>query len=291
MIADTPSWAGAKLAIVRRTVTDRLHDAGIKEAPIEARHMLDALFNTEASGHWLDPDQSLDNAQAAQLEAMCARREAREPLSHILSEWGFWSLDLKVSKDVLTPRPETERLVEIALETLGPKPAHILDLGTGSGAILLALLAECPNTKGVGVDLSPAALAVARANAENLKLDDRAEFIQGNWDSALAYAPFDLVVSNPPYIVSDVIETLEPEVRQFEPMLALDGGADGLDAYRALLPLMAHYLKPGARFIFEIGADQGDAVMDLAQGHDFLNKISLFADLAGRDRVFCATHC
>ncbi len=278
------------MAFVRRALTDQLHGAGIENAPIEARHMLNALFSADAPDGWLNPDQSLDDTQAAKLEAMYVRRAAREPLSHILGEWGFWSLDLKVSKDVLTPRPETERLVEIALETLGLEPTRILDLGTGSGAILLALLAEYPKATGWGVDLSTAALDIARANSKILKLENRAQFIEGNWDSALAFAPFDLVVSNPPYIARDVIQTLEPEVCQFEPILALDGGTDGLDAYRALLPLMAHYLKPGARFIFEIGAEQGKATLALAQEHSFLGDVGLFTDLAGRDRVLCAIH-
>ncbi len=234
---------------------------------------------------WPDPDLRLDKTGAQALEAMVLRREAREPLSHILGAWGFWSLDLAVSKDVLTPRPETERLIEIALGHLGQGPLKILDLGTGSGAILLSLLQERPDAMGLAVDRSPAALQTAMQNAQSLKLDTRTMFVEGDWDAALPHGPFDLVVSNPPYIAHDEIATLEPEVRRYEPVLALDGGMDGLDAYRAILPLLPHYIKPGGAFVLEIGADQGAAVSDMAQAQAGLGDICVSQDLGGRDRV------
>lgn len=270
---------------VRRALAARLHAAGIEDADLEARHILRAVLGDEAA--WLAPDHCLDETAARQLETMVARRESREPLSHILGSWGFWSLELSVSADVLTPRPETERLIEIALDTLGPGPGKILDLGTGTGAVLYSLLSERPEARGVGVDLSPEALKIAAANAQTLNLAARVQLIEGHWEAALDLAPFDVLVSNPPYIASAVINTLAPEVRTYEPMLALDGGADGLDAYRAILPLIPRYLKPGGWFAFEIGTDQGEALLNLAQVQENIQKIEIFQDLAGRDRVIC----
>jgi release factor glutamine methyltransferase len=270
---------------VRRALAARLHVADIEDADIEARHMLRAILGDGAAS--ADPDHCLDEALAAQLESMVARRETREPLSHILGSWGFWSLELSVSADVLTPRPETERLIEIALEALDPGPRNILDLGTGTGAILYSLLSERPAARGVGVDLSPDALKIAAANAQTLNLAARVRLIEGHWEAALDMAPFDVLLSNPPYIASAVINTLAPEVRTYEPMLALDGGADGLDAYRAILPLIPRYLKPGGFFALEIGADQGEALLNLAQTQENIQKIEVFQDLAGRNRVIC----
>ncbi len=280
-----PAWTGQSLFLVRQTLMRRLLAAGIDEAEIEATHMLNAVIAGGEKSIWLDPELCLDNAQAGQLEVMCLRRETREPLSHILGSWGFWSLDLNISQAVLTPRADTERLVEIALENLGTGSLSVLDLGTGSGAILLALLSEQPAAIGVGVDLSPSALKIASQNAKNSQLDQRITFVEGGWDVALDHAPFDLVVSNPPYIASEDIETLDPEVREFEPRLALDGGADGLDAYRNLLPLLEAYLKPGGHFSFEIGAGQGQSVMVLAQRQAHISNLSMDQDLGGRDRV------
>jgi len=270
---------------VRRALATRLRAADIEDAELDARHMLRAILGDEAANG--DPDHRLDERSAAQLETMAARRERREPLSHILGTWGFWSLELSVTADVLTPRPETERLIEIALDALGTGPRNILDLGTGTGAILYSVLSERPLARGVGVDLSPDALKIAAANAKTLNLAGRVRLIEGQWEAAMDMAPFDALVSNPPYIASAVISTLAPEVRTYEPMLALDGGADGLDAYRAILPLIPHYLKPGGFFAFEIGSDQGDALLNLAQAQENIHKIVVFQDLAGRDRVIC----
>ncbi len=277
-------WAGAKLSSLTRQIGDRLLAAGIAQGALEAGFMVRAVLG-KPTGEWIDPDIKLDSAQAEQLSAMCIRREAREPLSHILGNWGFWSLDLDVTADVLTPRPETEILVQEALTALAPGPVRILDLGTGSGAIILALLAERASASGVGVDISPAALKIAKANGEKLGFDERTQWIEGGWNAALAQGPFDLVVSNPPYIANAVIAGLEPEVAQFEPLVALDGGKDGLDPYRDLLPLMGQYLKPGGVFVFEIGADQGEAVTSMAKSQGNLHRIRLVQDFAKRDRV------
>jgi release factor glutamine methyltransferase len=192
---------------------------------------------------------------------------------------------LQVTPDVLTPRPDTECVVDAVLKATGEhERLSILDLGVGSGAILLAILAERPNARGLGVDVSEDALAVARDNAAHLGLAGRCALLRGDWADGLSDASFDIVTANPPYIASEVIETLEPEVRVHEPRLALDGGADGLDAYRRLAPEILRVLKPGGRFAVEIGYDQKAAVEALFQEAG-AEEVSTQQDLAGLDRV------
>jgi release factor glutamine methyltransferase len=194
-------------------------------------------------------------------------------------------VELKVTRDVLTPRPDTETLVDGVLKSLpADQPMHILDLGVGSGAILLALLAERPAWSGVGVDVSPEALAVARENVALLKLQDRAVLTHANWTQGQPDSAFDAVVSNPPYIPSGIIAGLEPEVSVHEPRLALDGGADGLDAYRVLAPEVMRVLKPGGLVSLEIGHDQGHAVESLMRAAKAAD-CRVVSDLGQRDRV------
>jgi release factor glutamine methyltransferase len=232
-----------------------------------------------------DPYRPLTPAEAEVLEGYLDRRAAREPVSHILGRKGFWTVELKVTRDVLTPRPDTETLVNAVLKSLpADQPMRILDLGAGSGAILLALLAERPLWSGVGVDVSEPALEVARENGALLKLDDRAVFVHGLWAEGQPDQAFDAVVSNPPYIPTADIDDLDPEVSVHEPRLALDGGVDGLDAYRVLAPQVMRVLKPGGVFALEIGHDQGHAVealMNQAKA-GFCRVVS---DLGQRDRV------
>lgn len=214
-------------------------------------------------------------------ETLLARRLAREPLSHILGRRGFWSIELAVTPDVLTPRPETELLLEAALAHFGAHgPARVLDLGTGSGALLLAALAQWPDATGVGVDASPAALAVAGANAERLGLAGRATFRLGDWGAGL-HERFDLVLCNPPYV--EAAADLAPEVRDHEPHLALFAGADGLDAHRRIAPQLARLLTPGGLAALEFGAGQGEAVRALYAAHGLPGSIR--HDLAGHDRA------
>jgi release factor glutamine methyltransferase len=246
----------------------RLKAAGIEEAAFDLRHIL--LVAT-------------DDAEA---EAMVTRRINREPLSHILGDKPFWTLDLKVTPDVLTPRSDTETLVEVVLKQIADKaaPLRIADFGTGSGAILLALLSELPNATGLGIDISESALAIAQENAVRNALDNRTELRTGNWAEGIADDSVDLAVSNPPYIASDVIETLEPEVRDHEPRIALDGGEDGLDVYRTLIPELFRILTSGGLVAVEIGHDQADAAMDLARKANF-GEVRLHCDLSGQPRV------
>lgn len=268
---------------------DRLIAAGVDQPVLDARLLLEAGASVTRLDIVTDPRRSLSDEQVAAVGALVARRVAREPVSHILGKKAFWTLDLNVSPAVLTPRPETEFLVEAALKALAPtSPARILDVGVGSGAVLLAVLAERDLASGIGLDVSADALAVARGNAEMLKLDNRADFHLGDWrlgDCAANFAEqFDVVVSNPPYIASDEIDALGPEVSQHEPRIALDGGPDGLDAYRAIIARLADWLKPGGAFAFEVGKGQAGAVEALvtAAGYEIGPAR---ADLAGIPRV------
>jgi release factor glutamine methyltransferase len=227
----------------------------------------------------------VDADAAARFEAMLARRRRHEPVAHILGTREFWSLELGVTPDVLVPRPDSETLIAEALAHFaGRPPARILDLGTGSGALLLAALSEWPRAQGLGTDISPAALAVARANAEALGLAPRAAFREGNWADNIEGC-FDLLLCNPPYI--PVGTPLMPDVARYEPPGALYGGEDGLDPYRHLLPEVPRLLAPGGLAIFEFGAGQGDALLALAADSGL--EARLATDLAARPRaLLCA---
>lgn len=263
----------------------RLGAAGVDQPAIDARLMLEAAAQITRADILTDPHRVLTQEQIAAFDAYLERRARREPISHILGRKGFWKIMLGVTRDVLTPRPDTESVVEVALAAFA-EDAHfsILDLGVGSGAILLAILAERPGAKGLGIDVSDEALAVARENAANLDLDARCALMHGDWTAGLGDASFELVVANPPYIPTADIETLEPEVRDHEPRLALDGGPDGLDAYRLLAPEILRVLKPQGVFAVEIGHDQSAAVEALFRDAGAFN-VRTVRDLGDRDRV------
>ena len=218
---------------------------------IDARLLLEAAAGASRTDILTDPHRKLSAEQLQTLNDYLTRREAREPVSHILGRKGFCTIELKVTPNVLTPRPDTETLVGGVLKALPEDQGADIGTGVGSGAILLAILAERPLAHGVGVDISPQAVEVARENAALLKLDDRAVFLHAPWAQGQPDDAFDIVVSNPPYIPTDDIAGLEPEVAEREPRLALDGGPDGLDAYRALAPQILRVLKPGGLFALE----------------------------------------
>jgi release factor glutamine methyltransferase len=263
----------------------RLEAVGLSGPVIDARLLVEAAADATRLDIVTDPHRLLSAEQEARLEDYLERRSRREPVSHILGRKGFWKIMLQVTPDVLTPRPDTECVVDAVLKATGEhERLSILDLGVGSGAILLAILAERPNARGLGVDVSEDALAVARDNAAHLGLAGRCALLRGDWADGLSDVSFDIVTANPPYIASEVIETLEPEVRVHEPRLALDGGADGLDAYRRLAPEILRVLKPGGRFAVEIGYDQKGAVEALFQEAG-AEEVSTQQDLAGLDRV------
>ena len=225
----------------------------------------------------------MDEAQRDVFESLIARRAAREPVSHLIGRRIFYGREFAVSADVLDPRPETEVLVEAALA----RPfERVLDLGTGSGCILLTLLAEMPGTRGVGVDLSVPALEVAKSNARMHDLAERARLVRSDWFGGVS-GVFDLIVANPPYISRSEMEGLEPEVRDWEPRVALTDEGDGLGAYRAILADAAAFLMPEGRLMMEIGAGQGAMVTAMAVAAGF-DRVDVVADLDGRDRVVIA---
>jgi release factor glutamine methyltransferase len=268
-----------------QTAKQRLEHAGLAGPVIDARLLVEAAADATRAEIVTDPYRALTPEQEATLADYLSRREHREPVSHILGRKGFWKILLQVNANVLTPRPDTESVLDVVLKDFPEQAAwNVLDLGVGSGAILLAILAERPAARGLGVDVSEEAIAVARDNAAALGLAGRTALLRGDWTAGLADGNFDLVVSNPPYIASEVIETLEPEVRQYEPRIALDGGPDGLDAYRILAPEILRVLKPGGRFAVEIGYDQKDAVEALFRAAGAA-EVRTTRDLGDRDRV------
>lgn len=264
---------------------DRLKAAGLEGPVIDARILVEAASGASRADIIGDPRRPLTDEQASALDDFVARRLRREPISHILGRKGFWTIMLKVTSEVLTPRPESETLVELVLRDLPEhRPFNLLDLGTGSGAILLAVLAERQAGKGLGVDISEEALAVARENAANLGLASRVALLRGDWTTGLADAGFDVVVANPPYVPTDAIAALAPEVRDHEPRLALDGGPDGLASYRRLAPEIMRVLKSGGRFAVEVGDDQARPVEEIFRGAGGVETATT-RDLANCERV------
>lgn len=271
---------------LKKAVTT-LSEASIDTAKLDAELLLAHVLGvSRLELKKIDPVLERDDER--NFEALVARRAEREPVAYILGTKEFWSLEFKVSPAVLCPRPDTEILVEAALKRAERSGGlRILDLGTGSGAILLSLLSELPDATGVGVDISSQALEIAKENALNLGLASRADFLLGSWTEGLLNQEFDLIVSNPPYIESSVISGLEPEVAVFEPKLALDGGGDGLDAYRKLIPQLPLYLRFGGWAILEVGEAQASAVQQL-MSEQKLTKRSIAKDYQGIDRCVIA---
>jgi release factor glutamine methyltransferase len=269
-------------------LSGRLAAAGIEGARAEAWLLLAAVTGRARGSLIAGALERLSAAEERRLEAMVRRREMREPIAYILGAKEFWSLPLEVGPAVLIPRPESESLVEAALGRIGGRaaPWRLLDLGTGSGCLLLALLSELPQAIGLGVDLSPDALEIARRNTERLGLTARARFMQGSWGRGLGDR-FDLIVSNPPYVGSGELYGLEPEVRAFEPAIALSAGPDGLAAYRSLIPDCARLLEPHGALVLEIGQGQGDAVAGILAAHGF-RVAERRPDLAGIERCLVA---
>jgi len=263
----------------------RLETAGIDSPVIDSRLLLEAAADVRRIDLVSDPHRLLTDGQVELLDAYVARRERREPVARILGRKGFWKIALTLNPHVLVPRPDTETILDVVLAAFDEYRAFsVLDLGVGSGAILLAILAERPLAKGLGVDVSEEALAVARENASRLGLEERIALLRSDWTAGLADEEFDLVVSNPPYIPTADIEGLDPEVRDHEPRIALDGGPDGLDAYRILASEVLRVLKPGGIFAVEIGFDQSAAVEGLFRDAG-AEGVRTQKDLGTRDRV------
>ena len=266
-----------------RAALPRLQNAGIERAGRDLRLLLAFAIGIPPDRLTLVLDDPLSDAAAVRFEAAVQARVSRQPVSQIVGGRQFWGRWFRVTPDVLDPRPETETLIAAALDGTF---SRVLDLGTGSGAILITLLAERRLATGTGVDLSEKALSVAAANAASLAVADRAIFLQSDWLRAVS-GTFDLVVSNPPYIAEAEMPGLAPEVLQWEPRLALTPGGDGLAAYRSILRDIRLVLTPPGRVLLETGAGQGDAVAALCQAAG-LRAVTVLQDIDGRDRVVSA---
>jgi len=259
-----------------------LRAAAIESPRQEARLLLAHAMSTTSEALLRDPRAAVPIEAVARFRRALGQRLAYVPMAQITGRAGFWTLELEVSPETLIPRADSEALIEAVLES-GLQPARILDLGTGTGCLLLAALSEFPGASGLGVDLRPAAAALATRNAARNGLADRAAFLAGDWATALT-GRFDLILSNPPYIESAAIPGLMPEVARHEPASALDGGADGLDAYRSILADLPRLLAPQGLAVLELGAGQAAAVGALAQAQS-LGVVALRPDLGGIARA------
>jgi release factor glutamine methyltransferase len=270
------------------TLKEAFEVRGIEDPAREARLSLCAAAGVSPLALIIDAREPL-GAAASRVREVAARRAAGEPLSRIVGSREFWGLPLAISPEVLDPRPETETIVEAALLILRDRrdePLRVLDLGVGSGALLCALLTEFAHARGIGVDISAKATAVALGNLDACGLSQRAEIRIGDWTSGLE-GPFDLIVANPPYIPTADLAELGREVRDFDPRLALDGGIDGLAAYRRILPGSRSLLASGGWLLVEFGVEQASMVCAIAEQSGFTDP-TIYKDLAGLDRVLAA---
>jgi release factor glutamine methyltransferase len=280
--------AGATVGSVLDECADALMAAGLEAPRRLARRIAVAALGLTPAEVFAHPQRHLDQEEYARIVAIARRVIAREPLSRVLGHREFWGLDFVLARDTLDPRPESETLVEAVLARLTDRQSayRFLDLGTGSGCLLLALLSEYPRACGVGVDIAFGAAAAARENAERFGLPERTCFVVGDWGGALAGA-FDAVVANPPYIATAELGELPPEVRDHDPRRALDGGADGLAAYRAITGELPRLLVPGGLFIAEIGAGQAETAARIVAAAGLAVE-DIAADLAGIPRALIA---
>jgi release factor glutamine methyltransferase len=279
------SLAGQTVDAARRALASRFKNSALDSAELDARILVGAALSLDLTGMIAAASRVLTADESIRIEDFAHRRLAGEPVARLLGLKEFWGLPLKLSAATLVPRPDTETVVELALEMLraGADPdraLRIADLGTGSGAILLALLSESPDAFGIGTDISEAALHTASSNAVRLGLTPRAAFVACDYAAALS-GPFDLIVSNPPYIRSADIAGLATEVRDHDPIAALDGGADGFDAYRALIPQAARLLAFRGVLVVEAGHGQSSAIGELMTAAGLTQERPAKADLAG----------
>jgi release factor glutamine methyltransferase len=283
---------GKTVENARRSLAADLKHAGIASAELDARLLVGSVMDLDLTGMIVGAQQSVTPDQSTRIEQFAQRRLAGEPVARILGTKEFWGLPLQLSPETLVPRPDTETVVELALEigrdeSDATPQRRIVDVGTGSGAILLALLSEWREAIGVGTDISVTALQTAGDNAKRLGLAPRTAFVACRYMAALS-GPFDLILSNPPYIRSSDIAELDREVRDYDPLAALDGGADGLDAYRAIIPQAARLLAPGGTLIVEAGCGQSGPISQLMAASGLTPAGPPKADLAGIPRAVAA---
>lgn len=282
--------ANFTLGEIYKEACETLSAAGIDNARLDARVLLGAVIDGGEAAIFGYPEREVSVSDARRIRDLVSQRATRVPLSQVLGHKEFWSLDFEVTADTLTPRPDTETLIEAVVDAVGKRrdeALRILDLGTGSGCILLTLLHALPKASGLGIDRSEEALRVARRNAKKMGLEERAVFIEGDWVKGVS-EKFDFIVSNPPYIPSGDIGGLAPEVARFEPILALDGGLDGLEAYRIIAAAARERLLPDGEIFLEVGAGQAQRVAEMLK-EGGLEEVDVFVDLAGLDR--CVSGC
>lgn len=292
---DSPHKIFVTLRNVLKEAIDMLSLNGIEQARLEAELLLAHVLGVRKEDLIIRPDQELADSQEEKFQHLVERRCRKEPLAYIVGYREFWSLEFKVNPKVLIPRPETEGVVEhlldLAGDDTGGQTTHILDIGTGSGILAIVAALEFPKAQVTAVDNSGDALAVAQENALQHQVADRIEFLKMDlmldWNLPLKDL-YDCILSNPPYIASDELEQLMPDVRDYEPRAALDGGPDGLACYRKIIAHAFLCLKPEGHLIFEVGADQAGSVRKILEVHDGWDKIEIVQDLSKRDRVVSA---
>lgn len=275
-----------KLHALRRQIEARLRRSGIEEASLDARLLISHILPITEIDFAINGNREVTDNQLKAIETLVSKRTNRIPMSQIFGEKEFWSLAFKVTNDTLTPRPDSETLIEVALKEIKDKevPFSILDLGTGSGCLLLSLLSELKNATGTGVDISEKVLDVASENAKTLNMESRATFLKSNWFDVLSQKDrFDIIISNPPYIGLNEKPSLTPEVSDHEPHQALFAGDKGLDDYTKIADEILNHIKEETLIILEIGYKQATAVSEIFVNAGFKN-IQIFQDLGGRDR-------
>lgn len=289
---DSPHKISTTLRSVLKDAVNTLSSNHIEQARLEAELLLAHVLELRKEDLIIHPDQELTGPQEDEFQQLVERRCRKEPLAYLVSHREFWSLEFKVNSKVLIPRPETEGVIEQLLNLAGDetdeKSIRILDVGTGSGILAIVAALEFPKARVTAVDNSGDALEVARDNALRHKVANRMDFLKmdlvRDWDLPESSC-YDFILSNPPYIPSHELQTLMPDVRDYEPQAALDGGPDGLACYRCIVANAIPYLKPGGYLIFEVGEDQAGPVKQNLHAHGGWDEVEIIQDLSGRDRV------